>query len=151
MWEVYFLFFLYFEGFVYMCKKGHDEPFLPQLNTRQKDFRTSVRAHHTCATVALLPPWTGVTIFHTNCSNVLLVSIGRSEMSYPKISKCPQMSINLPKCPKISNFPFKISKNLPKSQNVLSKIQNVLSKIQNVLSKIPKSNLVDVATTPANQ
>ena len=89
--------------------------------------------------------------FHTNCSNVLLVSIGRSEMSYPKISKCPQMSINLPKCPKISNFPFKISKNLPKSQNVLSKIQNVLSKIQNVLSKIPKSNLVDVATTPANQ
>ena len=98
-----------------------------------------------------LVPRPGVTIFHTNCSNDLLVSIGRSEMSYPKISKCPQMSINLPKCPKISNFPFKISKNLPKSQNVLSKIQNVLSKIQNVLSKIPKSNLVDVATTPANQ
>ena len=57
------------------------------------DKRISVRlcAHHTCATVALLPPWTGVTIFHTNCSNVRLVCIYRSEMSYPKISKCPQL------------------------------------------------------------
>ena len=65
-------------------------------------------------------------------------------MSYQKIPYVHKKPKNLKKCPKISFPPKKITKNPPKSQNVLSKIPICL--IQN-----PKSNFSDVTTTPIIQ